>query len=102
MKLARHGLILLVRAYQWTLSPLKNVLFGPLARCRFEPSCSEYAAQAIGRHGVFRGGWLAARRLLRCHPWGGCGHDPVPEGKPRQASPAKRRAAHDLFHSCTP
>jgi len=46
--------------------------------CRFEPSCSLYAAAAIERHGALRGGWLAALRIARCNPWGGCGHDPVP------------------------
>ncbi|MFC4160412.1 membrane protein insertion efficiency factor YidD [Chitinimonas lacunae] len=65
-------LILLVQAYRYTLSPL----IGP--RCRFTPSCSEYAITALRRHGALRGGWLTIRRLLRCHPWGGCGYDPVP------------------------
>jgi putative membrane protein insertion efficiency factor len=46
--------------------------------CRFQPSCSAYAITALRRYGALRGGWLAARRLLRCHPWGGSGHDPVP------------------------
>ena len=62
----------LVRAYQWTLSPL----IGPV--CRYTPSCSEYACQALHDHGAARGGWLAIKRILRCHPWGGHGHDPVP------------------------
>jgi putative membrane protein insertion efficiency factor len=61
-----------VRLYQSTVSPL----LGPA--CRFEPSCSHYAVEAISRHGALRGGWLAVRRLLRCHPFGGMGHDPVP------------------------
>lgn len=61
-----------VRAYRWCISPLL-----PPA-CRFHPSCSAYAEEAIGRHGAMRGGWLAARRICRCGPWhpGGC--DPVP------------------------
>ncbi|MCB1128443.1 MAG: membrane protein insertion efficiency factor YidD [Verrucomicrobiae bacterium] len=88
MRPVRHALILLVRLYQWTLSPLKNAVLGPAARCRFEPSCSEYAAQAIGRHGVLRGGWLALCRLLRCHPWGGCGNDPVPPLRKDGGAPA--------------
>lgn len=65
-------LIGLVRAYQWAVSPW----LGP--RCRFEPSCSQYMIEAIERHGALRGGWLGIRRILRCHPWGGTGYDPVP------------------------
>jgi putative membrane protein insertion efficiency factor len=65
---------LLIRLYQWTVSPL----LGP--RCRFYPSCSEYAHEAIGRFGVVRGTWLALKRLLRCHPWHPGGLDPVPCG----------------------
>lgn len=68
---ARLGMAL-VRGYQLTLS---HWLGG---RCRFDPSCSVYAVEAFRRHGALRGGWLTLRRLLRCHPWGGCGHDPVP------------------------
>ena len=63
----------LLRAYKLTLSPLAG------ARCRFLPTCSEYAAEALIAHGPVRGGWLAARRVCRCHPWGGHGYDPVPE-----------------------
>jgi len=63
---------LLLRFYQLTLSPL----IGP--RCRFTPSCSQYGIEAINRYGILKGGWLTIRRLVRCHPWGGCGYDPVP------------------------
>ena len=52
---------------------------GRLSPCRFVPTCSAYAEEAIERHGVWRGGWLAAHRIGRCHPWGGHGADPVPE-----------------------
>lgn len=62
----------LVLVYRYTLSPL----LGP--RCRYLPTCSDYALEALRRHGALRGGWLCARRLCRCHPWGGSGHDPVP------------------------
>lgn len=61
-----------IRFYRRAVSPLL-----PPA-CRFTPSCSEYAETAIVRHGVWRGGWLALRRLARCHPFGGQGYDPVP------------------------
>ncbi|HWF00320.1 MAG TPA: membrane protein insertion efficiency factor YidD [Caulobacteraceae bacterium] len=60
------------RLYKLTLSPW----FGN--QCRFTPTCSDYAAQALTDHGPWRGGWLAARRLCRCHPFGGSGYDPVP------------------------
>src|ERR1041385_1659759 len=71
-------LIGLVRLYRCTLSPAKTFLFGPQAQCRFTPSCSAYALQALKTHGAFAGGRLAAKRICRCHPWGDCGHDPVP------------------------
>ena len=74
----KHILILLVRVYRWTLSPAKVFLFGPLARCRYTPACSEYAIEALRTHGGAAGGWLAVKRICRCHPWGDCGHDPVP------------------------
>lgn len=70
--LVREVLILPIKVYQRLLSPLLP------RRCRFYPSCSEYAKEAILRHGPFRGGWLALRRLLRCGPWHPGGYDPVP------------------------
>ena len=68
------GLVLrgAIRAYQLLISPA----FPP--SCRYHPSCSHYAAEAVERYGPWRGSLLAARRLLRCHPWGGSGYDPVP------------------------
>ena len=71
-------LILMVRIYRVTLCPAKSFLFGPFAHCRFTPSCSKYALEAIKTHGAMRGSGLAAKRICRCHPWGECGHDPVP------------------------
>lgn len=65
-------LLLLIRLYRYALSPL----LGP--RCRFYPSCSEYASEALQRHGLLAGLWLALRRLSRCHPWHPGGVDPVP------------------------
>jgi uncharacterized protein len=62
----------LIRAYQLFISPLL------LPSCRFLPTCSDYAAEAIATHGAWRGSWLALGRLARCHPWGGTGFDPVP------------------------
>jgi putative membrane protein insertion efficiency factor len=69
---ARRAAIFGLRTYQVVLSPW----VGPA--CRFEPSCSRYAAGAIERHGVLRGAYLAVRRIARCNPLGGCGYDPVP------------------------
>lgn len=67
-----------IRVYQWAFSPLKRALFGPGACCRFSPTCSQYAWEAVQEYGVLRGSWLAGCRVLRCHPWGGSGYDPVP------------------------
>ncbi len=68
----RAVIALLIRLYQWIVSPL----LGPT--CRFHPSCSNYALQAIQRFGVLHGGWLTVKRLGRCHPWHPGGFDPVP------------------------
>jgi putative membrane protein insertion efficiency factor len=68
----RALLLGLIRLYQLTLSPWLGT------QCRYEPTCSRYAAEALETHGVVRGVWLAAKRLGRCHPWGRSGYDPVP------------------------
>lgn len=73
-----------IKFYQWAISPLL-----PPA-CRFTPTCSEYASQALQAHGVARGGALALRRLARCHPWGGSGFDPVPPVDERNAAALER------------
>jgi putative membrane protein insertion efficiency factor len=65
-------LILLARG--WQLGPSR--ILPPT--CRYAPSCSAYAVQALQKYGALKGSWLAAKRLMRCHPWGGSGHDPVP------------------------
>ena len=66
--------LLIVLARAWQLGPS---LILP-SSCRYQPSCSAYAIEALRRYGAARGGWLAARRIARCHPWGGHGYDPVP------------------------
>lgn len=65
-------LLLPVYFYRYCISPL----FPP--SCRYSPTCSEYAIQALKKHGPFKGVWLATKRILRCHPWGSSGYDPVP------------------------
>jgi putative membrane protein insertion efficiency factor len=62
----------LIKLYQWVISPM----IGP--KCRFTPTCSSYAIQALQKHGLIKGLWLAVKRISRCHPWGGRGWDPVP------------------------
>ncbi len=77
-------LILLARA--WQLGPSR--VLPPT--CRYHPSCSEYAIEALERLGAIKGGWIAAKRLMRCHPWGGHGYDPVP---PAPAAPGSMDGA---------
>jgi len=87
-----RGLIrILIRVYQVTISPILKTLGGPGSGCRFQPTCSEYFLQSVESHGVLRGSWLGLKRIGRCHPWGGSGHDPVPDvaqaGEGRQLLP---------------
>lgn len=65
-------LLLMVRFYQCAISSMLP------PRCRFTPTCSQYAVEALSRYGALKGGWLTIKRICRCHPWGDCGHDPVP------------------------
>ena len=62
----------LIQFYRYAISPLIP------PRCRYTPTCSQYALEAVQKYGALKGGWLAAKRIARCHPLGGCGHDPVP------------------------
>jgi uncharacterized protein len=75
----------LIRGYQLLISPIIP------GSCRYEPSCSQYASEAIGRFGALSGGFMALRRLFRCHPWGRSGYDPVPSRNVNDIGPA---------HSC--
>jgi uncharacterized protein len=77
---AAHFAVGAVRAYQWTIRPVIG------ANCRFWPSCSDYAIEALRTHGALRGSGLAARRILRCNPWCEGGYDPVPATAPGGAS----------------
>jgi len=71
-KIITFPLVMLIRFYQWFISPLlpKN--------CRYEPTCSHYMVKALQVHGIFKGFWMGVKRISRCHPWGGSGYDPVP------------------------
>jgi uncharacterized protein len=86
-------LIFSVRLYRLTLSPAQTFLFGATGGCRFTPTCSVYALDAVREHGAVAGTILATKRICRCHPWGGCGHDPVPEKRP-----AKKAASGNSLH----
>ncbi|MEI7732504.1 MAG: membrane protein insertion efficiency factor YidD [Verrucomicrobiota bacterium] len=81
MNPAQYLLCAGVRVYRAVFSPLLSTLAGPGGGCRFTPTCSVYAMEAIQTHGAAHGFWLTVRRLCRCHPWGGFGHDPVPPVK---------------------
>ena len=89
-RLPALALLALIRLYQSTLSPVLPVVFGPGCGCRFSPTCSHYAADAILTHGALTGAWLAARRLVKCTPLHAGGFDPVP---PRRLTPHCTRVA---------
>ena len=74
-KIVIFPFIVLVRFYQVAISP-----YTP-DTCRYQPTCSHYTVEALKVHGIFRGGWLAVKRIVSCNPWGGSGYDPVPEPK---------------------
>lgn len=72
LKIISFPFILLIRIYQLIISPV----LGP--QCRFTPTCSQYAIEALKKYGIFKGSWLAVKRISKCHPGGGSGYDPVP------------------------
>lgn len=74
-KVIQFPFLFAIKVYQYLISPIWP------ATCRYEPTCSHYAAEAIQKRGIFVGSFLAIRRISRCHPWGGMGYDPVPEKK---------------------
>ena len=83
MNLLEGIYILPIRIYQKTLSPILSGVFG--MKCRYNPSCSHYTADAIIEWGIFKGTWMGVKRISSCHPWGGMGEDPVPKN-PKRAS----------------
>jgi putative membrane protein insertion efficiency factor len=82
----KHVLIALIRAWRFAISPL----YGQV--CRYHPTCSAYALEAVTEHGAVRGTWLAVRRILRCHPWAAGGYDPVPSRATPAADPSPPHA----------
>ena len=80
-----HIAALPIRAYRVIFSPWVGF------NCRYQPTCSAYALEALEKHGAIKGSWLAAKRIGRCHPWGNCGYDPVPD----QNTPDKKTCTHD-------
>jgi len=77
-KIIRFPFVLLIRLYQLIISPIFP------ANCRYNPTCSHYSIEAIKEWGVFKGGWMAIKRIGSCHPWGGFGDDPVPRKEDRK------------------
>lgn len=76
----------MIRGYQKFLNPILHAIGGPNTGCRFEPTCSRYCYEAIETHGAIKGLYFGIKRICRCNPWGGCGHDPVPPKKGRSLS----------------
>ena len=72
IKLVTFPFIIVIKIYQILISPLFP------SSCRFAPTCSQYSLEALRKYGLFKGGWLGIKRISKCHPWGGSGHDPVP------------------------
>ena len=96
----RMILLGVLHCYRWTLSPFLAFVGGPGSGCRFVPTCSQYAIEAIQSHGAMRGSLLAVRRVCRCHPWGGFGFDPVPPSAPQTAR--QKVSSADLHLTCSP
>jgi putative membrane protein insertion efficiency factor len=82
-----------IRGYQRLISPILRALSGG-GICRYDPTCSNYALEAVERHGSLKGSWMGIRRILRCHPWGSCGYDPVPPVKGAQFDSQESCAEH--------
>lgn len=87
-KIAQSVVLKLLRAYKWAVSPMF------LPACRYVPTCSEYAMEAVDRFGVFRGGWMTLWRLLRCHPFVKGGYDPVVRSSPSEKKPLSETHCH--------
>ncbi len=86
----KHLLLALIYGYRLAIVPALRFIVGPSGSCRYQPTCSHYAIEAIEVHGAARGGWLALKRICRCHPWGGLGADPVPPVAPVDHRPLRQ------------
>ena len=93
---------LLLRLYKYALSPFLHAASGSAGACRFQPTCSEYAAIAVSEYGIGRGGWMALQRLLRCHPFCRGGFDPVPANPSRHVISSSPAARPSHAHSRLP
>lgn len=87
----KYLIYVLIRFYQWVISPVIHTIGGPGSGCRFTPTCSHYFLGAVMTHGAIRGSWLGVKRICRCHPRGGFGEDPVPEKSPKRGKPEPDR-----------
>jgi hypothetical protein len=83
-------LLALIHGYRLAIVPALRFIVGPGGSCRYQPTCSHYAIEALELHGARRGGWLALKRICRCHPWGGLGYDPVPPVAPVDHRPLRQ------------
>ena len=86
---------LIIRGYQIFIRPVLHALGGPNCGCRYTPSCSHYFLEAVESYGSLKGTYLGIRRILRCHPWGGCGYDPVSSTGDSKASSKNSPTTHN-------
>lgn len=102
-RLPARTLLAFIWVYQRTLSPVLPVVLGPGCGCRFYPSCSRYAAEAVSTHGALLGAWLAAKRLIKCQPLHPGGFDPVPPpfARPRPTPGGRARGQRPVRPVCT-
>jgi putative membrane protein insertion efficiency factor len=99
LNVPRFVLISAIHVYRLIVSPAQIFLFGPAGGCRFTPTCSAYAMDALREHGAIKGTAFAAGRICRCHPWGGGGHDPIPKSGKRPMIGSQAESGNILGHA---